>query len=938
MSRPFRVLYREFLFRMVDLEILSLKADITQLLGQIAALLIFVSFWLAVPALAVGGKSGLSPEANQVLTFSSENFLIATTLLVVGLFAVLSWDSTFLNRRDVCVLTPLPLRGRTLFLAKIAAAGTALALTIACLHGFTGIFWPLALHSHAVARPSPVLTYAAALPPVDADGLKAVLDRDLAQSFLPGSGQLAPETGAGVVAGVLHHGTRRIYAYGTAKPDSIFEIGNISKTFTALLLARMAVEEKVKLNEPVRELLAAGTVAKPPGVEIDLLDLATHRSGLPKMARIARRADRTDPEADYSAADLFAFMSTQGVAEKGRRQFQFSNLGYSLLAEALAQRAGKTYPELLESEITGPFGLHDTVVGLSAEQPARFIQGHNWENRTVNGWQMDGQAGAGGIRSTASDMLTYLDAQLHPASFATDATLARAIEQTHQLHGDVERGLEIGLAWFYDDNEKIFWSGGETEGYSAYAFFDPKGDYAAIVLLNRTMSLSWFIKLLGDHIRERLAGEPAISLDNVVVPASSAFFGQLRFFGAYWLTMIAAGAFSFCLVLGIQGIAAQLLPRQLFLRVSSHLQLAAFCLIVCGYMFQPIPVTPKALVEAQSHGLLYWSPSYWFLGLFQQLIGSPALSPLARRAWLGLAICGAVTAVAYMLSYLRTLRKIVEEPDIVSGSRGWNWLPRFRNPLAAAVTHFSIRTLLRSRQHRMILAFYWGIAFAVTIFITKSPEMRELLNEGDDPWFAPNVPVIIASVLVFFAGIIGMRVVMSIPLELRANWIFQITPVRGGPATLLANRQALYLLGLVPVWTAAAILFFSLWTWRYAAGHLLVLALIGITLTEVCLSGFYKIPFTCSYLPGKSKAHMAFQAFIWLIFVLVWVAPIERRALDDPTQMVKLVLVLSSLAGSAIWRTSASARSDEATRLQFEEAPTPAIFALDLHRDGTPPA
>jgi hypothetical protein len=116
-----------------------------------------------------------------------------------------------------------------------------------------------------------------------------------------------------------------------------------------------------------------------------------------------------------------------------------------------------------------------------------------------------------------------------------------------------------------------------------------------------------------------------------------------------------------------------------------------------------------------------------------------------------------------------------------------------------------------------------------------------------------------------------------------------------------------------------------------------VLALIGIALTEVCLSGFYKIPFTCSYLPGKSKAHMAFQAFIWLIFVLAWVAPIERRALDDPAQMARLVLVLGGLAGLAIWRTSASARSAEATRLQFEEAPTPAILALDLHRDGTPP-
>jgi hypothetical protein len=99
-------------------------------------------------------------------------------------------------------------------------------------------------------------------------------------------------------------------------------------------------------------------------------------------------------------------------------------------------------------------------------------------------------------------------------------------------------------------------------------------------------------------------------------------------------------------------------------------------------------------------------PSYWFLGLFQQWNGSPALAVLARRAWIGLAVALSSTAAAYALSYFRTLRKIVEEPDIVGGARSGTWLPRMGNALETALVQFSVRTLLRSRLHRVILAFY----------------------------------------------------------------------------------------------------------------------------------------------------------------------------------------------------------------------------------------
>ncbi len=337
----FRVLYREFLFRMVDLELLSADAlgDSNKLLGQFAALLIFVSVGLSLPALGAGeGPANMPPELRLFGIWGVEHFLIATTMLVVGLFAVLSWDSTFPDRRDVLVLAPLPVRARTMFLAKVASAATALSLTVVFLHSVAGFLGPLAFGSQDTKRVEmPALGYLSAMPPVDAAALEALLKRDM-PAGLPRD--------VGVVVGVVKHGERRVIAFGTARPDSIFQIGSISKTFTGLLLAQMVVEGNVRLDEPLRELLPAGTVARPVGPEITLLDLATHHSGLPPMPDDFNSSRFPSPAAafaNYHAADLYASIAKHGVARRGSPEFDYSNLGFALLGEALRVRAGMSY-------------------------------------------------------------------------------------------------------------------------------------------------------------------------------------------------------------------------------------------------------------------------------------------------------------------------------------------------------------------------------------------------------------------------------------------------------------------------------------------------------------------------------------------------------------------------------------------------------------------
>jgi CubicO group peptidase (beta-lactamase class C family) len=274
----------------------------------------------------------------------------------------------------------------------------------------------------------------------------------------------------------------------------------------------MVERHKVKLDEPVRELLPPGTVAKPDGAEITLLDLVTQHSGLPRMPDNFHPADLQDPYADYRPRNLYEFIAKHGVSKPANPGFNYSNLGVGLLGQALSNRAAMTYPELLKAEITGPLALRDTVVKLSPEQDKRFAAGHDAKHQTVHAWNLDALAGAGAIRSTAGDMLMYLEAQLHPGQ-VKDQTLASALKMSHELRADALPTMKIGFAWLFETNTGNFWHNGGTGGYSSYALFNPAEDYAVVVLFNTTLTGEGsFADRLGEYVAERLSGKPTLSL------------------------------------------------------------------------------------------------------------------------------------------------------------------------------------------------------------------------------------------------------------------------------------------------------------------------------------------------------------------------------------------------------------------------------------------
>jgi hypothetical protein len=433
-----------------------------------------------------------------------------------------------------------------------------------------------------------------------------------------------------------------------------------------------------------------------------------------------------------------------------------------------------------------------------------------------------------------------------------------------------------------------------------------------------------------------LHGATGLTWPFVFSAQGAGFVGVVRSFAAYWFTMLAAGAYIYCGVLAIQGLAAQILPRRLFLRVSGFLQMAAFCLFVCTYFLEPPVESLKVLNASENHCLLLCVPTYWFLGLFHQLNGSmhPALVPLARRAWMGMAVAALAAAAAYALSYLRTIRQIVEEPDITPARRGFRWLPRFGGAIQTAIGQFCVRTLARSRQHRLILAFYLGIGLAFTILLL--PLLAPPQADGGPSinlWHQPTTPLLASSVMMLALAVTGARVVFGLPLELRANWIFRAVGLTDARKILIAIRRALLLISVAPVWLVSAAVCFWLWPWREAAAHLVVLGLLGMMLADIAVYGFRKIPFTCSYLPGKSQVHMAVIAAVILIVLVAQSVLWEEQALRSTAETAAMLALLGAAAGAIRWRVTVLARSDE-EGLQFEEEGTPAVVELGLSRDG----
>ena len=320
----------------------------------------------------------------------------------------------------------------------------------------------------------------------------------------------------GIVVGVIEPAGRRVVEYGnlanadprTLDGDTIFEIGSVTKVFTSLLLADMVNRKEVALDDPAAKYLPENVrMPERSGKAIMLLDLSTHRSGLPPLPTNLN-LDPRNPHAGYSVNDLYQFLSGYTLPRDPGSEFEYSNLGAGLLGHLLARRAGTDHESLIRSRITQPLGMPNTGITLSPSIQQRMAAGHNSMLTPVAHSDFSTPlAGAGALRSSANDMLTFLEAFLS----CKESPLAPAMQAMLEVRRPAGQS-EIGLGWliYSTDGREIVWHNGKTEGFYSFVGYDPKARIGVVVLSNATRS---GIEDIGFHLLN-----PKLSLANPEPP------------------------------------------------------------------------------------------------------------------------------------------------------------------------------------------------------------------------------------------------------------------------------------------------------------------------------------------------------------------------------------------------------------------------------------
>lgn len=321
----------------------------------------------------------------------------------------------------------------------------------------------------------------------------ATLREQVDQSIRPGV-----ESGywIGVVVGVFDRGRTEIFPYGRASRGgppldgrSLFEIGSITKTYTAALLAGLVREGVVALADPVRDHLPRGvSVPDREGVAITLQHLSSHVSGLPRLPDdffAEPGYDALNPYARYDEARLYAFLARYRLPREPGAQYEYSNVAVGLLGHALAYRLGTPYEAALRARVTAPLGLSDTVITLSDDQRARLAVGHSRNGQATPNWRLGVFEGAGALLSSAEDQLRYLAANLGRAP----TPLAQDLEFCRQpRYSDPAGAFEVGLGWHIralrQTGRRQVWHNGGTGGYRSFISFLPERDAGVVVLVN----------------------------------------------------------------------------------------------------------------------------------------------------------------------------------------------------------------------------------------------------------------------------------------------------------------------------------------------------------------------------------------------------------------------------------------------------------------------
>ncbi len=301
------------------------------------------------------------------------------------------------------------------------------------------------------------------------------------------------------IAVVDEDGEVTFKSYGYADPENrrpadahtFYEVGSVTKTFTASLFLMLADEYNFSLDVPFNELVEGSQLRLPVlGEEaITLKHLVTHFSGLPRLPGNMDPENHGDPYKDYTIAQLLEFAGSVEPARLPGEGMEYSNFAYMLLGYAAEHVAERPFDDLIREYITGPLGMNETFRVIPESDMERFAVPTAF-GTTVDAWHFDELRGLGELRSSASDMAQYLKAHAGHLDDEHWTVLTKGHEKLVVSEG----GFELSFGWFFerteDETDVVLGHGGGTGGFRSFAGFSPESGRAAVVLTNSVADVS----------------------------------------------------------------------------------------------------------------------------------------------------------------------------------------------------------------------------------------------------------------------------------------------------------------------------------------------------------------------------------------------------------------------------------------------------------------
>jgi CubicO group peptidase (beta-lactamase class C family) len=373
----------------------------------------------------------------------------------------------------------------------------------------------------------------------DSDGDKAL--QAIVEQRLQGD-----RTGACFAVAVVDREVTRAFACanaadaGRVDARTAFEIGSVSKTMTAALLADLIVQGKGSLDDPLSEWLPEGT--RVPGFEgkpITLRHVVSHTSGLQALPPGVPIVDATNPYAPVDGAMLLAALGRSTLTAAPGTSFEYSNFASMLLSDAVARRAGSDFESLLDARLFTPLGMDGAYVNRRPEG-INAAAGHLPNGRPTPAWTFHTDlAGVGGVRATLDDMVRYVQGQLGAAPPAIAPALALSQQP-------VNPGAQPPMAmnWMLASLNGRTWHAheGGTGGFSSFVAFDRERGRGVVVLSDTALHSVGGLGSLGLHLAD--ASVP-LGKPRKAVPAPGelidALVGKYRLEGGMEMTLAREG-------------------------------------------------------------------------------------------------------------------------------------------------------------------------------------------------------------------------------------------------------------------------------------------------------------------------------------------------------------------------------------------------------------